>query len=86
MLKRRIRYRVPIMLLLLIVTVALFGRGVSESQNQQKTEIEFWHPNSGLLGEAMTELTEQFNQTIGEEKQIVVREIYQGKPTNVATN
>ncbi len=85
MLKRRIRYRVPIMLLLLIVTVALFGRGVSESQNQQKTEIEFWHPNSGLLGEAMTELTEQFNQTIGEEKQIVVREIYQGKATDVAT-
>jgi ABC-type glycerol-3-phosphate transport system substrate-binding protein len=67
----------------------LFGAGNRETTspvgNDGPVTVEFWHSNSGLLGEAMTELVTQFNATVGTEKAIVVREIYQGKAADVAT-
>jgi sn-glycerol 3-phosphate transport system substrate-binding protein len=73
--------------LLMFVGTALFAGGTREPapMTSSPTTVEFWHPNSGLLGEAMTALVAEFNQTIGAEQGIVVKEIYQGKAADVAT-
>ncbi|MFA7672191.1 MAG: ABC transporter substrate-binding protein, partial [Sphaerochaetaceae bacterium] len=60
------------------------AKGSSEKQSSVTT-VEFWHPNSGLLADAMNEIVNEFNQTIGKEKNIVVNAIYQGKAADVAT-
>lgn len=76
---------IKIALLALLVT-PLYSRGSFEESNlPEVTEIVLWHSSSGLAGEAMSQLTEQFNATIGKEHSIVVREIYQGKAEDVST-
>ena len=82
-------------LTLLLITVVLFAAGplfgaggmetTSATGDSGPVTVEFWHSNSGLLGEAMTELVAHFNATVGTEKAIVVQEIYQGKAADVAT-
>ena len=72
---------------LVIGSPALFAGGAREATSAASgvRTVEFWHPNSGLLGEAMTDLVLEFNRTIGARQGIVVREIYQGKAADVAT-
>lgn len=75
--------------ILMISPLMLFATGSKEqdatSGDPSLVEVEFWHYSSGLLGEAMTELVEKFNRTIGQEKGIVVNEVFQGKASDVAT-
>lgn len=79
-----------VLMVVILLPLAIFAGGVKQSSDsvsgtQKIVEIEFWHPNSGLLGDAMTELVDKFNSTIGKEQNIVVKEIYQGKASDVAT-
>lgn len=41
-------------------------------------EIEYWHTMAGVNGEAMESLVKQFNETVGKEKGISVKSVYQG--------
>ena len=41
-------------------------------------EVEFWHTLTGVNGEAMDNIAKNFNETIGKEKGIVVKSVYQG--------
>ena len=68
--------------LLLVITASLFSTGAKESK---VTTITFWHSNSGVLGEALDNLVEKFNSTVGKEKNINVEAIYQGKASDVLT-
>ena len=78
-----------LMIILTIVQGSVFASGKGESKavlaEDRSTEVTFWHYSSGLLGQAMTHLINEFNTTIGVEQGIVVREIYQGKASDVAT-
>ncbi len=47
--------------------------------------IEFWHAMSGTNQEAVDALVEQFNSTIGSEKNITVKPVYQGQYTDLKT-
>ncbi len=81
------KYQKYIFLLLVFLfsaTLSLFALGRGEDKNREG-EVIFWHYSSGLQGEAMNHLVDQFNETIGKEKGIVVRPIYQGKASDVST-
>ena len=67
---------------LFCLSFALFAAGAKE---EKVTTITFWHSNSGILGEALDELVEKFNTTVGKEKNIKVVSIYQGKASDVLT-
>ncbi|GMQ57954.1 ABC transporter substrate-binding protein [Vallitalea sediminicola] len=41
-------------------------------------EIEFWHSASGVKGEATDQVAADFNATVGKEKGIFVKSVYQG--------
>ncbi|MEG0752801.1 MAG: ABC transporter substrate-binding protein [Angelakisella sp.] len=41
-------------------------------------EVEYWHTLTGVNGEAMDNIAKTFNETIGKEKGIVVKSVYQG--------
>jgi len=87
---KKFQFVMSILILALCAPLVLFSTGTKErsvdsDMQGQVVEIEFWHPNSGLLGDAMSDLVAQFNATVGKEKQIVVREVYQGKASDVAT-
>ncbi|WP_422480050.1 ABC transporter substrate-binding protein [Pleomorphochaeta sp. DL1XJH-081] len=83
------KIRVGFIVLIVLLPALLFAGGANEMANdtmpEKITEVEFWHYSSGLLGEAMTELVDNFNATIGKEKGIVVTEVFQGKASDVAT-
>ena len=84
------KFVMNILALALFAPLVIFSTGTKERSVDSVTqrpvvEIEFWHPNSGLLGDAMSELVAQFNSTVGSEKGIVVREVYQGRASDVAT-
>lgn len=74
--------------LMVAMTAAMLfagGNGERIPAGDGSAEVVFWHSNSGLLGEAMTELVDTFNSTVGAQKGIVVTEVYQGKAADVAT-
>lgn len=57
----------------------------NEKDNSEKTaskdgsvQIEYWHTMSGVNGEAMESLVSKFNDTVGKEKGISVKSVYQG--------
>ena len=41
-------------------------------------EVEYWHTLSGVNGEAMDQMAANFNETVGKEKGIVVKSVFQG--------
>ena len=47
--------------------------------------IEFWHAMSGTNQEAVDALVEQFNTTVGAEKGITVKSVYQGAYNDLKT-
>ncbi len=73
-----------LLVFLFAATLSLFALGRGEDKDRDN-EVIFWHYSSGLQGEAMNYLVDQFNGTIGKEKGIVVRPIYQGKASDVST-
>ncbi|MHC1691525.1 MAG: ABC transporter substrate-binding protein [Sphaerochaetaceae bacterium] len=85
-------YMRKIAVCLLIASVAMgsvSARGVQETESPAAVgtpvEVVFWHSSSGLAGEAMTDLITGFNATSGTQKGIVVKEVFQGKPSDVST-
>lgn len=66
----------------LLIGAVLFAGGASESG---KTTVEIWHSNAGIAGNAFEEIVDEFNNTIGEEKGIVIEPIYQGAANDVLT-
>ena len=64
------------------------SNGNEENQEQENkdlvtsienpVEIEFWHAMSGPNEEAVNKLVEDFNGTVGQEKGITVKPVYQG--------
>ena len=73
--------------ILILVGTVVSAKGTTEQvqKSSSSTEVVFWHSSSGLAGDAMTTLIRKFNDTVGAAEGIVVREIYQGKPADVAT-
>jgi len=75
--------------LLLFSPGLVFSTGTKESAPSVTTsgpvEVVFWHSSSGLAGEAMTKLIDRFNTTIGTDRNIRVKEVFQGKAADVAT-
>ncbi len=77
-----------------VTTLAACSGGKTE-QTPQTTEIvttiespvtiEFWHAMSGTNQEAVDALVNQFNTTIGAEKGITVKPVYQGQYTDLKT-
>lgn len=47
--------------------------------------IEFWHAMAGTNQEAVDALVNQFNTTIGADKGITVKPVYQGQYTDLKT-
>lgn len=45
---------------------------------EEPVKIEFWHAMSGSYGEAVNQIVEGFNSTVGQEKGITVEAVYQG--------
>ena len=75
------------MLLALVATLAacpLFAQGQKEPAQSAKT-ITWWHSNSGLLQTAAETMVQEFNETVGKEKGIIVEAVYQGKSNDVLT-
>lgn len=55
--------------------------GAPESKAEgEVTEIEFWHSISGQLAEKLDEMVDNFNTTVGKEKNIKVTTVYQNWP------
>ena len=48
--------------------------------------IEFWHAMAGTNQEAVEKLVADFNATVGAEKKITVKPVYQGQYTDFKTN
>lgn len=70
-----------------MATAAFTGCGSSGEGTDSSTasaggdgtiQIEYWHTMSGVNGEAMEALVQDFNATIGQEKGIVVKSVFQG--------
>jgi ABC-type sugar transport system, periplasmic component len=66
-----------------LAVASLFAAGEKEattastSGNAVRT-VEFWHTMSGVNGGAIDKIAESFNATIGKEKGIVVKSVFQG--------
>lgn len=52
---------------------------------EKPVEIIFWHSMSDTNGELLEQLVQQFNDTVGREKQITVKTVYQGKYSDATT-
>lgn len=74
-----------LVLLIFLVAQSLTALGQAENQTDGVTTITWWHPNSGLIGKASDALVQQFNATVGKEKNIQVQAVYQGKANDVLT-
>ncbi len=72
-------------MLLFTFTTFLFASGAAEKQSNEVVQLQWWHSNSGLLGEATDALVNSFNETIGKEQGIQVTATYQGKAADVLT-
>ena len=51
-----------IFLFILIFSIIVFA-GCSKQTKSRKIELEFWHAMGGPLGDALTKLVEEFNDT-----------------------
>lgn len=69
--------------LVLMVAFSAFGAGSNESKD--KTVVTIWHSAQGSNTEVFEQLAETFNSTIGQQKDIEIEPIYQGKANDVLT-
>lgn len=68
-------------LIALLMATVLFASGASESAAKTDSNVrtvEFWHTMSGVNATAIEKIATSFNETIGKEKGIVVKAVYQG--------
>lgn len=73
-------------LLATLFSSSLFAQGQKDTPSQEKVPtITLWHYSSGLAGTALDAMVEEFNNTIGQEKNIRVQAVYQGKASDVLT-
>ncbi len=49
-----------------------------ETAKDGKVQIEYWHTMTGVNGEQMEALVTKFNETVGQEKNITVKSVFQG--------
>jgi sn-glycerol 3-phosphate transport system substrate-binding protein len=73
--KRILVTRYRIIRALWLITVAAFALLGAVSEAQARTTISFWHSMDGHLGEVVSELVKQFNQSQGE---FDVKAVYKG--------
>ena len=69
--------------LVLMVAFSAFAAGSNESKD--KTVVTIWHSAQGSNTEVFEKLAETFNSTIGQQKDIEIEPIYQGKANDVLT-
>lgn len=69
-------------LALICLGAMMFASGSKEvaktGESPKIHTVEYWHTMSGVNGTAMDKIAESFNATIGKEKGIVVKSVYQG--------
>ncbi len=70
-----------LLLLVMLATQGLFALGQEEAPEAGVTTITWWHYGSGLAGKAVDSIVQEFNETVGKEKQIQVNAVFQGRPT-----
>ena len=51
---------------------------ITASAKDDNVTIEYWHTMAGVNGEAMETIVNDFNETVGQEKGITVKSVYQG--------
>ena len=51
---------------------------ITASAKDDNVTIEYWHTMAGVNGEAMETIVNDFNETVGKEKGITVKSVYQG--------
>lgn len=71
----------------LLMLTSAFANGAQETKGSSETAqadapqvrtVEFWHTLSGVNGTAIDQMATDFNNTIGKEKGIVVKSVFQG--------
>lgn len=72
------------LLLILLLAIPVFATGQRE-RSSSVTEIEIWHSAQGSNADVFDSIVEQFNSTVGKEKNIQITSIYQGKANDVLT-
>ena len=51
---------------------------ITASAKDDNVTIEYWHTMAGVNGEAMETIVNDFSETVGKEKGITVKSVYQG--------
>ena len=74
-----------ILIIIIMTTSAVFAAGQKEQKANPVRTVTWWHPNSGLAGQATEAMVQAFNTTVGAEKNIRVEAVYQGKANDVLT-
>ncbi len=72
------------LLLIILSATQVFATGQRESSSNV-TEVEIWHSAQGSNADVFDSIVEQFNNTVGKEKNIRITSIYQGKANDVLT-
>lgn len=67
---------ISLVMALALVLTAMVVPAVAE--NQDVRTVEFWHTLTGVNGAAVEAIADHFNATVGAEKGIVVKAVYQG--------
>lgn len=70
---------------LVLMSVLALGFATAQGNKESAVEsakpvrtVEFWHTMSGVNGQAIDKIAKSFNETIGKEKGIVVKSVFQG--------
>lgn len=70
-----------VIVLMAMLAAMLFAGGASEAKPEASANVrtvEFWHTMSGVNATAIEKIATSFNETIGKEKGIVVKAVFQG--------
>ena len=62
----------------------LSAAGTRPVSAQSPTEISFWHSMGGVMGVTLEGIVQNFNDTVGAEKGISIKTVYQGKNLELA--
>ncbi|MDY0244666.1 MAG: ABC transporter substrate-binding protein [Sphaerochaeta sp.] len=74
-----------LLLLVMLATQGLFALGQEEAPEAGVSTLTWWHYGSGLAGKAIDSIVQEFNETVGKEKNIQVNAVFQGKANDVLT-
>ena len=70
-----------VIVLAALMATMLFAGGAAETKTETAANVrtvEFWHTMSGVNATAIEKIATSFNETIGKEKGIVVKAVFQG--------